>query len=260
MYWLKTQNRIGPFSLLQRHLVVLLVMVAAGANMFAQPDNNTVTLYSHDSLMLTADEYVLADTLPYLVLLHEQGSSRGEFTSIIHRFQKMNFNCLVPDLRNGGNSGFVANETAKRTRNGKYGKKAEDIEGDIRTAINYAVAKSGSPVVLVGGGANGSLALKACKELDSVKAAIALSPGEFFRSEFSVEDTIAGIEKPILVVSSRMEFPYMEQLLSGVDVKYKELFTPDTHEGQRGTGALTAQNPSQSEYWLAILLFFKELK
>jgi len=260
LYWLKTQNRIGLFSILQRQLIVLLFIAAAGANTFAQADKNTVYLYSHDSLMLTADEYVLADTLPYLVLLHEQGSSRGEFTSIIHRFQKMNFNCLVPDLRNGGNAGFVANETAKRIRNKKYGEKAEDIEGDIRSAINYAVAKSGKPVVLVGAGANGSLTLKACKELDAVQAAIALSPGEFFRNQFIVEDTIAGIEKPVLVLSSRMEFPYMEQLLSGVDVKYKDLFTPDTHEGQRGTGALTAQNPSQSEYWLAILLFFKELK
>jgi pimeloyl-ACP methyl ester carboxylesterase len=241
-------------------VVVLLIIVTAGTNTFAQTGKNTVYFYSSDSLMITADEYVLADTLPYLVLLHEQGSSRGEFTTIIHRFQKMNYNCLVPDLRNGGNSGFVANETAKRNRNRRFGEKIEDIEGDIRAAVDYATTKSGKAVVLVGAGANGSLALKASKELDSVEAVIALSPGEFFRNRLSVQDTIAGIEKPVLVLSSRMELPYMEQLLSNVDVSYKVLFIPENHEGHRGTMALTAKHPSPRAYWLAILLFFKELQ
>jgi pimeloyl-ACP methyl ester carboxylesterase len=257
---LKTQNSIGSISTLLRHLVILLVMVATGANTFAQSDKTTVYLYAPDSLLITAEEYVLADTLPYLVLLHEQESSRGEFTGIINRFQKMNYNCLVPDLRNGGNSGYVANETAKRARNGNYGNKVEDIEGDVRTVINYAAEKSGKPVVLIGAGANGSLALKACKELGSVKGTIALSPGEFFRNQFSVEDTIAGIGKPVLVLSSSMELPYMEQLLSGVDQEYKQLFAPESHEGRRGTGALTRQNPSQGDYWLSILFYFKELQ
>lgn len=245
---------------LRSYLVICLVIVTSSANTFAQAGKSTVYLYSADSLLITADEYVTADTLPYLVLLHEQGSSRGEYVNILHRFQKMNFNCLVPDLRNGGNSGYMTNETAKRSRSNKYSKKAKDIEGDIRAAVDYAAMKSGEKVILVGAGANGSLALKAAREMDPVKAVIALSPGEFFRSEFSVEDTIAGIEKPVLVLSSKMELPYMEQLLSGVDEQYKELFVPEDHEGRRGTGALTGKNPSQSAYWLSILLFFKELQ
>jgi hypothetical protein len=257
---LKTQNSIGSFSILLRRLALFLVIVATGQDTLAQSEKTTVYLLSSDSLVITADEYMLSDTLPYLVLLHEQESSRGEYRSIIHRFQKMNYNCLVPDLRNGGNAGFVANETAKRARNGKYGNKVEDIEGDIHAAIGHAAAATGKPVVLIGAGANGSLALKACKELDSVKGVIALSPGEFFQHQFSVEDTIAGLEKPVLVVSSRMELPYMEQLLSGVDEAYKEIFAPESHEGQRGTGALTKQNPSQGDYWLSILFYFKELQ
>lgn len=257
---LKAQNRIGFLASFRLHLVLCLVILSYTANTFAQTGKNTVYLYSTDSLLITADEYILSDTLPYLVLLHEQGSSRGEFVNILHRYQKMNFNCLVPDLRNGGNSSYVANETAKRSRNRKYMKKAEDIEGDIRASVEYASRKSKNKVILVGAGANGSLAIKAAKEMDSVKAVIALSPGEFFRSEFNVEDTIAGIEKPVLVLSSKMEYPYMEQLLSRVDERYKELFTPEDHEGRRGTEALTDKNPSQSEYWLSILLFFKELQ
>lgn len=251
---------MGFLASFRMHLILSMVIVSTVATTFAQTGKNTVYLYSTDSLLITADEYVTSDTLPYLVLLHEQGSSRGEYITILQRFQKMNFNCLVPDLRNGGNAGYLANETAKRSRNRKYKNKAKDIEGDIRAAVDYASMKSGDKVILVGAGANGSLAIKAAKEIDSVKAVIALSPGEFFRSEFSVEDTIAGIEKPVLVLSSKMEHPYMEQLLSGVDERYRELYSPEDHEGRRGTGSLTDNNPSQSEYWLSILLFFKELQ
>lgn len=256
----KAQNRIGFMASPRLYLALCLVLASGVADTFAQTGKNTLYLYSADSLLITADEYITADTLPYLVLLHEQGSSRGEYVNILHRFQKMNFNCLVPDLRNGGNSGYLTNETAKRSRNRKYGRKAEDIEGDIRAAVDFAAMKSGKKVILVGAGANGSLALKVGKEADPVKAVIALSPGEFFRNQFSVEDTIAGMKKPVLVLSSKMEYPYMEQLLSRVDISNKELFTPEDHEGRRGTGALTDNNPSQSEYWLSILLFFKELQ
>ncbi len=260
MYSLKAQNRIGFTSSPWLLLVILLVIGTGRINASGQAGKSTVTLYSSDSLLITADEYVSSDTLPYVVLLHEQGSSRGEYSTIIHRFRKMNYNCLVPDLRNGGNSSFVTNETARRSRKRKYGKSVDDIEGDIRAAVRYATKKSGQPVALVGAGANGSLAMKAAKELDSVQAVIALSPGEYFRNKFSVEETLTGIEKPVLVVSSQMEYPYMKQLLSNVDDHYKELFKPETHEGRRGTAALMSENPSQGDYWLSILLFFKDLQ
>ena len=74
---------------------------------------NTITLSSADGLEITADEYVVSDTLPYILLFHEQESSRGEFQTIAQRLCKMNYNCLAVDLRNGGNNNNVSNETAK---------------------------------------------------------------------------------------------------------------------------------------------------
>ena len=230
----------------------------AGNILLAQSGKNTVEYYSEDSLLITADLYIQSDTLPYLILMHEQGSSRGEFIPIIERFQKMNYNCLVPDLRNGGNSNFVANETAKRSRN--YASNVEGIEGDILASIHYAASISTAPVLLLGAGANGSLALKAAMEMDTVKAAIALSPGEFFLNQFLMQDTLAALKKPVLATSTKLEFPYTEAMLSNVDEKYKELFVPENDEGRRGTEALLMDNPSHGEYWLAILLFFKELQ
>ena len=37
------------------------------------------------------------------------------------------------------------------------------------------------------------------------------------------------------------------------------LFEPKLGEGGRGTVSLTAENEHNSEYWLALLLFFKDL-
>jgi hypothetical protein len=227
---------------------------------FAQSVKTTVNFYSSDSLLITADEYVISDTLPYLVLFHEQGSSRGEFSEIIDRFQKMNFNCLATDIRNGGNSNYIPNQTARRSRIESRSRSVDAVSSDIEAAIAYATEKSSQNVILLGAGANGSLVLKAAMEQEQVKAAVALSPGEFFLPVFSTEESISGIRKPLLITSSRMEHPYMVQLLSNVEEEYKTIFVPETSDGERGSAALLPENPSYSEYWLAILLFFKELQ
>lgn len=226
---------------------------------WSQIGKTTVHFYSKDSLLITADDYFESDTLPYIILLHDQESSRGEFREIINRFQKMNLNCLAVDLRNGGNKNFLNNETAKRCRKMGLNKTPEFIENDIDAAINYSIEKSAQKVVLLGSRANGSLALKRTKENENVKAAIALSPGEYYMEFFSLKETIAGIQKPVLVTSSKTELPYIKIMVSEVDDSYLTLFVPEESEGETGINALLSDNKDRAEYWLALMLFFKEL-
>lgn len=243
-----------------RQLILSIGIMLLGGIVFAQSEKTELTFYSNDSLLITADEYLTSDTLAYVILLHDQGSSRGEFSDIIHRFQKMNFNCLVVDIRNGGNTNFLANETAKRCRNEGFSRGLNAIEDDINASVKYAFEKSGQEVILLGAGANGSLAMKTTNENNFVRAVIALSPGEYFQPYLSIEDTIAGIQKPILITSSKLEFPYQEKILSKVSDDYKTVFAPEQSEGARGTSALLSENESSGEYWLALLLFFKDLQ
>ncbi len=258
---LKVQHNAFRFSRKNLFLIISAVFfIWSEGTSFAQVGKTTVTFYSSDSLLITADEYNTSDTLPYLLLFHEQGSSRGEFNEIIDRFQKMNFNCLTVDVRNGGNSNFIQNQTARRARRDGNSRNIEAVSADIEAAIAFATEKSSQQVILIGAGANGSLVLHAAKEHEQVKAAIAMSPGEFFKPVFNTEEAIAGIRKPLLVTSSRIEYPYIEQLMSGVEEEYKTIFVPETSEGERGSAALLSDNPSNSEYWLAILLFFKDLQ
>lgn len=219
----------------------------------------TITLTAEDGLEITADEYVISVDLPYILLFHEQGSSRGEFQSIARRLNKMDYNCLAVDVRNGGNNSYVSNETAKRCRESKCSQGVEDIELDLDAAIHYAFDQSRQPVILFGSGANGSLSLKLASEIDQVRAVVAFSPGEYFLPVINVQDTIAHLKKPIFVTSSLSEFPYVSELVSGVDKQYLSLFEPKLGEGSRGTASLTDENEHNSEYWLALLIFFKDL-
>ncbi|MCK5137574.1 MAG: dienelactone hydrolase family protein [Bacteroidales bacterium] len=236
--------------------VFVLTLVLSSFNVIKK---NTITFASADGLEVTADQYIIDNDNPYILLFHEQESSRGEFETIARRLCKMNYSCLAVDLRNGGNKCFVSNETAKRCRESKCPAAVNDIELDMVAAIEYAFNKSNHPVILLGSGANGSLSLKVAKENNNVRAVVALSPGEYFLPDINVKDTITGLKKPVFITSSLSEFSYVSQLASGVEEQYITLFEPQLGEGGRGTVALSAENDNNSEYWLALLLFFKDL-
>ena len=243
-------------SVVLKVLLLFLVIVLTSSNVIQK---ETVTFTSADGLQVTADEYIIARDNPYILLFHEQQSSRGEFDTIARKLCKMDYNCLAVDLRNGGNINFVSNETVKRCRENRCPSGVAAVEKDVLAAVEYAFKKSNQPVILFGSCANGSLALKVARENDQVRAVVAMSPGEYFLPGISIQDTITDLRKPTFVTSSLSELPYVSQLVSGVDEQYVTLFEPKLGEGGRGSVSLSTDNPNYSEYWLALLLFFKDL-
>lgn len=219
----------------------------------------TVSFFASDSLEITADEYIIGPDKPYILLFHEQGSSRGEFSTIARRLNKLDYNCLAVDLRNGGNYNYVSNETSKRLRGQKLETGLKGVELDALAAIQYAKEKSELPVVLFGSGANGSLSLKVALANEDVRAVIALSPGEYFLPELKIQDTISDLKKPVFITSSKLEFPYVAELASGIAEDYVTLFEPQQGAGDRGTRSLAADYEFNNEYWIALMLFFKDL-
>ncbi len=219
----------------------------------------TVTFTAADGLQITADEYIIEPDNPYILLFHEQGSSRGEFSTIARMLCKMDYNCLAVDLRNGENFNFVSNETVKQLREKRLEANINDIEQDMVASINYAHEKSNLPVVLFGSGANGSLSLKVALSNENVRAVVALSPGEYFMPEIKIQDTITHLKKPVFISSSKSEFPYVSELASGIGKDYISLFEPKLGAGDRGTASLSVDYEQNTEYWIALILFFKEL-
>jgi len=228
-------------------------------NSFSTVRVKTVKFTASDGLEITADEYIIGPDKPYVLLFHEQGSSRGEFNTIARRLCKLDYNCLAVDLRNGGNDNFVSNETAKGLREMQLESGLNDIQKDALASIQYASEKSGLPVVLFGSGANGSLSLKIALANDQVKAVVALSPGEYFRSEIKIQDAISTLEKPVFITSGKAEFPYVAELASGIDKEFLTLFEPVQGDGQRGSRSLSVDYENNTEYWIALIYFFKDL-
>lgn len=219
----------------------------------------TITFSSADSLEITADEYIISPDKPYILLFHEQGSSRGEYHTIARRLCKLDYNCLAVDLRNGGNNSRVSNETARRCRTSRCPTDIDALGSDVAAAIEYIQGKSAHPVVLFGSGANGSLGLKVAAENDHVRAAVALSPGEYFMPALKIQDTISGLKKPVFITGSKDEIPYFTELASGLEEEYLTLFEPKKSEGKRGSESLSENYKDNTEYWVALLLFFRDL-
>ena len=240
-------------------LIPVIVMTVLMGTAFSLFQVRTVTFNAADGLEITADEYFISEEFPYILLFHEQESSRGEFNTIARRLGRMDYNCLAVDLRNGGNSSYVSNETAKLCRERRCATGTEDIALDIDAAIDYAYSRSKQPVILFGSCANGSMSLMTAGDNDRVSAVIALSPGEYFLPGISIQDTIRNLNKPAFITSSKAEFPYVTELASDVDEQYITLFEPEIGQGGRGTRSLTDENRENSEYWLALMLFFKDL-
>jgi dienelactone hydrolase len=220
---------------------------------------STVTFIAADGLVITADEYIIESDNPYILLFHQQGSSRGEFKDIARRLCKMDYNCLAVDLRNGGNDNFVSNQTVKQLREDHLEADINDIDQDVVAAIQYAQEKSNLPVVLFGSGANGSLSLKIALTNDHVRAVVALSPGEYFLPEISIKDTIVNLKKPVFITSSKAELPYVLELASGMEKDSVTIFEPKQGEGARGTASFSSDYKQNSEYWFALIFFFKDL-
>ncbi len=129
----------------------------------------------------------------------------------------------------------------------------------MAAAIEYIRGKSELPVVLFGSGANGSLSLKIATENEHVRAAVALSPGEYFLPALKIQDTITGLQKPVFITASKAEIPYVSELASGLEEDYLTLFEPKQGDGDRGTESLSENFDDNTEYWVALILFFRDL-
>jgi pimeloyl-ACP methyl ester carboxylesterase len=220
-----------------------------------------ITFITSDSLEVTADLYLVNEEYPFLILFHQEGSSRGEYNETAQKFSKLNFNCLAVDLRSGENSNYVRNETASKARETGTPARFIDALNDIEASIEYAYNINNQNVILIGSSYSASLCMIAGKNNPDVKAVIAFSPGEYFGDDLRIEQQLDTFPKPLFVTGTETEYPYITQMLQKITTQSNvTFFKPDNSPGQHGSMALWEENPSKDEYWLALLLFFNSLK
>lgn len=218
----------------------------------------TITFPARDSVTVTADLYFVSDTLPYLVLCHQAGYSRGEYRETAWKFMKLGYNCIAVDARSGKEVNGVENETAMDAKQKNKSSTFLEAEKDIVAAINYAYKKSNKQVVLVGSSYSASLAMKIGTKNSKVKAVVAFSPGEYFGDKLNLKSAISTYKKPLFVTSAKDEAPGVTLLMSDIKSPIVKQFIP-VQPGVHGSSALWKNNANYNEYWAAVIPFLCSL-
>jgi len=196
----------------------------------------TVFITAADNSKVKADLYMQNNRLPFILLFHERENS-DEYSRLSSRFLNLNYNCLSVTVRNSGTRVACM---------------------DIEAAIAFSKKIIDSPVILLGSTRCASLCLLSARGNNDVRAVIALSPGEYFQPAIKISDEIKNIEQQVFVAATPGEFPYVKQMFTAGRENIT-LFRPEKNTGFHGSAVLGDLNPSYSEYWFALMMFFKKL-
>ena len=218
-----------------------------------------VSFKAADSLEIIANLYEIDPDYPYIILLHQGNSSKGEYRDIAVSLLKLKYNCLAVDLRSGWLINFTPNETAQNARRTKKSTEMIDADKDILAAIDFVTKRSDKKIILFGSSYSASLALKIGKTNPLVKAIIAYSPGEYFKKKFVLHDVLQNIDKPIYVAGSQLEYPYLQKLTELVPKRNLVVFQPQNDIGDSGAKSLWKSKEVSKEYWLSLLMFINKL-
>lgn len=232
-------------------ILLLFGVVGLGFN------QETVYFYASDGAKIGADLYLADHQFPYILLFHDSGSNRSAFHDIAPRLMNLNYNCLAVDLRVGGNVDFIENETLKYAVSENLPSNPWDAGKDLEAAVSYVGNFSQQPVILLGSGLSASLCMMLAIGNPDIRAVIAFSPGEYFQPRFLVEHEIAGFDKPLLVISTPAELPYVERMTDSISDSKKKIVVASDAEQSRGISILEGSAVQNDACWFELLLFFK---
>lgn len=214
---------------------------------------------SKDELMMSADWYPVSSSMPVILLCHQNGFSRGEYTETASRLNKFGFNCLAIDQRVGKEVNGIKNETAIEAQEKKLDPTFEDAEQDIIAAIDYLQTQYKQKIIILGSSYSASLALKIAATNERVSAVALFSPGEYFSDTNYIGNSIKTFEKPLFATSSKAEADKVTDLLRDVNSRIKIQYIPK-EEGDHGSKVLWPSSPQNQEYWIALMSFLNKVK
>ena len=219
-----------------------------------------VSFFAEDSLRLTADLYLKNHTSPFILLFHQGSSSRGEYADIAKKLTKLDYNCLAVDLRSGEKINFVANESARNAKTGKFNNSLISSGKDIQAALRFIRKYNDKQPILMGSSFSASLCLMEANSNPDIKAVVALSPGEYFRPDVVVKERVNSISVPVFISSTAMEYKYISEMISSLPKNLVRIYQSAEDEGAHGAKMLWQSTASSNECWLELLLFFKNLQ
>jgi|APAra7269096661_1048516.scaffolds.fasta_scaffold00186_46 dienelactone hydrolase len=220
-----------------------------------------VTLTAPDGVTVYGTYYPAANARAVILLFHQAGSSKDEYTTIAPQLQRAGFAALAIDQRVGG-SLYGTNQTMAA-----YKGKTDYLGAlpDLEAALAWAKDKAqGRPILLWGSSYSASLVflIAASKSAEgSVKGVLAFSPGEYFDDKTMVEKAAAKLTLPVFVTSANtlQEEQEAKAILSATQSTDRQQFIPKA--GVHGSSTLiAAKNPGGADdNWQAVLAFLKRV-
>ncbi len=224
-----------------------------------------IEIKSKDGIRISADLYKIhPDTVPFIILFHQAGWSRGEYRETAPKFTSMGYNCLAVDLRSGKQVNGVENMTFQHAKQALKQTRYIDAMPDIEAVVEH-VKKflTKGKVILLGSSYSASLVLKyAGEHPDMVQAVAAFSPGEYFTPFGKPSDYIAQTAKniscPVFITSAKGERNSWWSIFEAIPNPQKQHYLPES-AGNHGSRALWAKFSDHKGYWEALMAFVESL-
>lgn len=251
-------------SMRARQYLFYIALLLLGGQTYAG-DSKTISFASADGLLISADTYTPHPhkTTPLIVLFHQAGWSRGEYSEIAPRLNTLGYNCMAVDLRSGEYVMGKDNETAKRAVESGVDTNYIDALPDIISALQYARKHYGTDKLIAWGSSySAALVLQiAGTHNDLVDGVIAFSPGEYFsragKSETWIQDSATSIAAPVFITSSRNEADTWRGIYGAIKTDNKTRFVPES-DGKHGSRALWNKYTDSAAYWQAVSGFLRQ--
>lgn len=255
MYYFNTSqsmNRVVKFALLY-FTVMLFAAPVLGQQMYE------MTFKSTDGVQITGNLMnPHPATAPFIILCHQAGWSRGEYSEIIPKLVKRGYNCLAIDQRSGGRVNGVENKTALDASRQMKQTRYVDAIPDIKAAINQVRKENLATGKLILWGSSYSAALTlvvGAEKQETLSGLLAFSPGEYFtsmgKSNTYIKEAAAQLSIPVFITSARNEEKNWKTIYEAIPAEGKQSFVPETL-GNHGSRALWNEFSDSRFYWKAV--------
>jgi len=239
--------------------IVTGLMLSCGGAWAAAPE--AVTLTADDGVKVYGDWYKAEHPKALILLFHQAGSNRGEYSTIAPRLVQEGYSAMAIDQRSGGERFGHVNETvAKLGHSTEFLPAAKDLEAALAWGI---AASGGAPVILWGSSYSSSLVfLVAAKHPSQVAAVLSFSPGEYLGGVDTVRKAASLVTVPVFITSAKDpdEVAEARKIFIATASPTKTQFTP-SKAGVHGSSTLREdRNPlGAAENWTAVLAFLNGL-
>jgi dienelactone hydrolase len=235
----------------------LLFLPAASTLAAAGPE--AVQLTAADGVRIRGDFYRLASdegrTAPVVLLFHQAGASRHEYTTIAPRLNELGLHALAIDQRSGG-SRWGENETvARRGGSTSYLEALADLEA----ALSWVGANGYSGQLLVWGSSySAALAFLLAAAHPEIDGVLAFSPGEYLGSRSDeVRAAARQVECAVLVLTPADERERAEPIFEALPGENGRFVVPE--QAVHGSSMLVpARNEGAEEIWPEVVAFLEQ--